>query len=92
MKKREERRLWLTSLLLAYFPLGAYRIESISFEPGALDNVAFRNPDGSIVLLVLNSTSGPTTFNIGWKGKYASYKLGASAVATFRWAGSAEEK
>jgi glucosylceramidase len=71
---------------------GAYRIESNSFEPGTLEDVAFRNPDGSIVLLVLNTANGPTTFNIGWKGVYASYKLGASAVATFRWAGGAEEK
>ena len=64
---------------------GAHRIESNSFEQGSLEDVAFQNPDGSIVLLVLNSASAPITFNIGWKGKYASYQLGPADVATFRW-------
>lgn len=63
---------------------GAYRVESNSFDQGSLEDVAFRNPDGSLVLLVLNS-GGSTTFNIAWAGKYASYKLPGGAVATFRW-------
>ena len=64
---------------------GAQRIESNTFEQGSLEDVAFRNPDGSIVLLVLNSSSAPVFFNIGWRGKYAAYKLDGAAVATFRW-------
>jgi glucosylceramidase len=68
---------------------GAYRIESNTFEQGSLEDVAFRNPDGSIVLVVLNSGGAPLSFNIGWKGKYASYRLEAGAAATFRWAGTA---
>jgi glucosylceramidase len=64
---------------------GAYRIDSNSLGQGSLEDVAFRNPDGSIVLLVLNSGGAPSTFNIGWNGKFASYKLGAGAVATFQW-------
>jgi glucosylceramidase len=64
---------------------GAYRIESNSFGPGSLENVAFQNPDGSIVLIVLNSSNAPILFNIGWTGKYATYKLGADAVVTLDW-------
>ena len=64
---------------------GAYRIESNTFDQGSLEDVAFRNPDGSLVLLVLNSGGSVATFNIAWAGKYASYKLGGGAVATFRW-------
>jgi glucosylceramidase len=64
---------------------GAYRIESNTFAEGSLEDVAFRNPDGSITLLVLNSSGGNVTFNIAWAGKYASYKLPSGAVATFRW-------
>jgi glucosylceramidase len=67
---------------------GAYRIESNTFEQGSLEDVAFQNPDGSIVLMVLNSSSAPIAFNIGWKGQYASCRLGAAAVATFRWPSS----
>ena len=64
---------------------GAYRIESNTFEQGSLEDVAFENPDGSIVLIVLNSGDTPMAFNIGWRGKYASCKLEGAAVATFRW-------
>jgi glucosylceramidase len=68
-----------------FVALGAYRVESNSFDQGSLEDVAFRNPDGSLVLLVLNGTGGNLTFNIAWAGKYASYKLPGGAVATFRW-------
>src|SRR5207237_9322379 len=62
---------------------GAYRVESNTFDQGSLEDVAFRNPDASLVLLVLNSGGSAATFNIAWAGKYASYKLGGAAVATF---------
>ena len=67
---------------------GAYRIESNTWEQGNLEDVAFQNPDGSIVLIVLNSSSAPIAFNIGWKGQYASCKLAAAAVATCVWPSS----
>ena len=64
---------------------GAHRVESNTFDEGSLEDVAFRNPDGSLVLLFLNATRSPMTFNIGWSGKFGSYKLAGNAVATFRW-------
>jgi glucosylceramidase len=64
---------------------GAYRVESNSFDQGSLEDVAFRNPDGSLVLLVLNGSNASVTFNIGWAEKFAVYKLTGGAVATFRW-------
>jgi len=68
---------------------GARRIESNSFDQGSLEDVAFQNPDGSIVLFVLNGSGGPMPFNIGWKGQFASYKMPAGAVATFVWQAAA---
>ena len=64
---------------------GARRIKSNSFDQGNLEDVAFQNVDGSIVLFVLNSSGGPMPFNIAWRGEFASYKLPAGAVATFVW-------
>jgi glucosylceramidase len=64
---------------------GARRIESNTFGHGSLEDVAFRNPDGSLVLLVLNSGSKPVTFNVGWKAKYAVYTLPGNSAATFAW-------
>ena len=68
---------------------GARRIESNTFGQGNLQDVAFQNSDGSIVLLVLNSGEGTTEFNIGWRGQFAQYKLGSGAAATFVWNGAA---
>jgi len=64
---------------------GAFRIESSTFEQERLESVAFRNPDGSIVLIVLNGTNSTVNFNLNWKNRYASYHLDPAAVATFRW-------
>jgi glucosylceramidase len=64
---------------------GAVRIESNSFGAGSLEDVAFRNADGSIVLLVLNSSNQPLKFNIGWRGRFAPYTLTEEGVATFVW-------
>jgi glucosylceramidase len=64
---------------------GAYRIESNTFEQGSLEDVAFRNPDGSIVLLVLNGSSQPMPFNVEWQGQYFSSSLQGGSVATFVW-------
>ena len=64
---------------------GAFRVESNSFGQGSLEDVAFVNPDGSLVLLVLNSGGANLTFNVGWAGKFASYKLAAGNAATLVW-------
>jgi glucosylceramidase len=64
---------------------GAFRIDSTTFEQDRLESVAFRNPDGSIVAIVLNGGNTAATFNLNWKDKYASYHLEPAAAATFRW-------
>jgi glucosylceramidase len=63
---------------------GAYRIDSNSFGHGGIEDVAFQNPDGTLVLLVLNSGAN-SSFTVRWKGQNFTYTLPAGAVATFRW-------
>jgi glucosylceramidase len=67
---------------------GARRIESSSGLAG-VESVAFRNPapDGSIVLVVANTTSDERQFGVAWRGKALAYTLPAGAVATLRWLG-----
>jgi glucosylceramidase len=61
---------------------GAVRVDSA--VPGSLGNVAFRNPDGTVVLVVLNDTdSGQTRFTVRTGGSSFSATLPAGAVATF---------
>lgn len=62
---------------------GAVRIASSI--PGALQNVAFKNPDGRKVLIVLNDGTTAQTFNIGYAGKTAAATLKAGAVGTYVW-------
>jgi glucosylceramidase len=64
---------------------GAHRIDSNTFGAGSIEDVAFQNPDGSIVLLVLNSASNAGNFGVSFKGQSFSYTLPAGAVATFTW-------
>ena len=64
---------------------GAYRIDSNTFGQGGIEDVAFQNPDGSIVLLVLNAGGNTGTFTVSWTGQNFTYSLAAGAVATFRW-------
>ena len=65
---------------------GAVRIDSNTFGSGNVEDVAFRNPDGSNALIALNAdTSNAHTFNVDENGQYFSYTLPARAVATFTW-------
>jgi glucosylceramidase len=64
---------------------GAFRIDSTSSEESPLKHVAFRNSDGSIVLLTLNPSERAITFSIAWQSQYARYTLQPGAVVTFHW-------
>jgi glucosylceramidase len=67
---------------------GAMRVESNSFGQNSLEDVAFRNPDGSIVLLVMNSSGGVVPFNVEWNGQFATHTLKPNTVATLVWRAS----
>jgi glucosylceramidase len=73
--------------LAKYVQAGAYRIDSNTYGSGSVDNVAFKNPDGSIAVLVYNGNTTASQFSINWHGKTASYTLAAGAVATLSWPG-----
>jgi glucosylceramidase len=65
---------------------GAVRISSnIS---GSIQNVAFKNPDGSKVLLAINTSGSSQTFKVKWGNESFTYTLAAGAVGTFKWAGT----
>lgn len=64
---------------------GARRIDSNTFTQGGIEDVAFQNLDGSIVLFALNPGSTAQTFSVSWTGAYFTYTLPAQSVATFTW-------
>jgi glucosylceramidase len=68
---------------------GAVRIGSSNLESSDLPNIAFKNPDGSIALVVLNdNAASPQTFGVDWGGHGFGYTLPASSIVTFTWSPS----
>jgi glucosylceramidase len=63
---------------------GAYRIASSGGEPN-LSSVAFQNPDGSKVAIVLNSDSTAQAFAVRASGNVFQYTLPPTSVVTFVW-------
>ncbi|MBK8554316.1 MAG: glucosylceramidase [Lewinellaceae bacterium] len=66
-----------------FVPAGSIRIASNIY--GNLQNVAFKTPDGKIVLIVENDSNTTSTFNIKHKGKWVGASLEAGSVATYVW-------
>ncbi len=64
---------------------GAYRIYSDENVPANLYDVAFRNPDGSVVVYVVNSGNADITFNVKYKAQYFTATVAAGSIATFEW-------
>ena len=50
-----------------------------------LPNVAFKNTDGTEVLIVLNTGTSTQTFNIKFNEKLTTSTLSSGAVATYQW-------
>ncbi len=63
---------------------GALRIGSTSSD-GSLPNVAFKNPDGSIVLVIYNTNSYGYDLTIGIGSKQSPFHLNSNAAVTLLW-------
>ncbi|GAA1946800.1 ricin-type beta-trefoil lectin domain protein [Nocardioides panacihumi] len=72
---------------------GAVRIGSTSFGTtgwnGQIMDVAFRNPDGTTVLVVHNENDDPRSFAVAVGDRTFEYTLPGGALATFTWPRSA---
>jgi glucosylceramidase len=64
---------------------GAVRIASDEPAGTKLKDVAFRNPDGSVVLYTLNAGTGGQDLRIGFHGKTVATTIPGGSVATFVW-------
>jgi glucosylceramidase len=50
-----------------------------------LPNVAFRTPEGKIVIIVVNNTWSANSFRIQYRGQFAGFRLNPGAVGTYVW-------
>ncbi len=67
---------------------GALRIQSDD-SPKVL-NVAFQNPDGSLVLIAYNDTAEPQRFKIVWRHWALYSTLPTNTTVTFEWRGDGQ--
>lgn len=63
---------------------GSIRISTIENSP-VLPNVAFKTPEGKIVLIVVNDTYSINSLRIQFKGQFATLRLNPGAVGTYIW-------
>ncbi|MFH4966210.1 glycoside hydrolase family 30 beta sandwich domain-containing protein [Gaetbulibacter sp. M235] len=66
-----------------FVPAGSIRITSNL--KGNLNNVAFKTPNGKIVLIVENDGNSSEIFNIKHKGKWITVSLDGGSIGTFIW-------
>ncbi|WP_084718927.1 ricin-type beta-trefoil lectin domain protein [Streptacidiphilus carbonis] len=62
---------------------GAKRVASTT--TANLDDVAFKNPDGSLVLIVDNTSGSTQSFATNWNGQSFSDSLPSHGIATYTW-------
>jgi glucosylceramidase len=74
---------YIIALASKFVKPGSVRIES-NFA-SQLPNVAFKTPNGEIVVIVLNNTDAQQNFNINVAANPVSTRLPAGAVGTFVW-------
>lgn len=62
----------------------AIKVDDSTENPDIL-NVAFKDPNGSMVLIAYNNTATPQNFKVRWRSKSFSYILPVITTVTFRW-------
>ena len=75
-----------TGIDVLFVAPGAYHIGADTL--GSLTDVAFKNPDGSKVVVAYNDGFRSRTFKVRWNGSQSFiYTLSAVATLTFNWSG-----
>jgi glucosylceramidase len=75
---------WMYGQFSKFLKRGAVRIASTPSSE-SLPNVAFRNPDGSLVLVAVNTRHRAQAVTIRWSERQLSAVLPPRSIATFRW-------
>lgn len=85
---------WLMHRKVEYYELahaapfvhpGAVRVAARPGVTAEFETVAFQNPDGTLVLLVLNASPRETRLTLKWRGQNADYIAPGRSLMTFRW-------
>ncbi|MFJ8693307.1 ricin-type beta-trefoil lectin domain protein [Streptomyces roseolilacinus] len=77
---------YTTGHLTKFVRPGAHRIASTA--DSTVQNVAWRNPDGSKALIAHNGGTSAQSVRVDWGGRSFTYTLPARTTATFTWTGA----
>ncbi|QES11062.1 glucosylceramidase [Streptomyces venezuelae] len=77
---------YTTGHLTKFVKPGAYRIASTA--NGTVQNVAWRNADGSKALIAHNGGTSAQSVRVDWGNQSFTYTLPARTTATFTWSGT----
>jgi glucosylceramidase len=69
---------------MKFIQRGAVRLESGEGKR-LFAQIAFRNPDGSLVLVLINGDGQERSVRVSCKNRYASVRLNGRSVATLVW-------
>jgi glucosylceramidase len=76
---------YLFALYSRFVLPGAMRVDSTYGSADTVTDVAFRNPDGTIVVVVMNQTAHPQDFVLVSEGNQVWASIDAKTSATFVW-------
>ncbi|GIG02636.1 RICIN domain-containing protein [Catellatospora citrea] len=77
---------YTTGHLTKFVKPGAFRIDSTA--NGTVQNVAWKNPDGSKALIAHNGGTSAQSVRVNWGNQSFVYTLPARTTATFTWSGT----
>src|SRR5258705_450900 len=78
----------MTAQFSKFVQAGAKRVATGYGSTGTVTNVAFMNPDGTLVTVVVNQTGANQAFTLRVGGQQISSTLPAKTVGTYLWAGA----
>jgi len=67
-----------------FVDVGAVRIGS-SANGGSISGVAYQNPDGTFVAVVVNKSKNNQQFDLTWANQFVTYALPGQSAVTFTW-------
>ncbi|GFP77684.1 glycoside hydrolase family 3 N-terminal domain-containing protein [Clostridium fungisolvens] len=83
---------YITGQFSKFIKPGAVRIDSNYGSKDTVTNVVFKNPDGSLVAVVVNQTENAQSFKLTSSGAQITATIPAKNVATYKWNPIAAEK
>jgi beta-glucosidase len=79
---------YIISHFSKFIQRGAVRVASTSRTPPLTSEVSFKNPDGTIVSVIVNRRHKPVRVILSWCGQNVGFDLPRQSIATLRWQGT----